>query len=133
MGHDDVVATTPRVIVARVYAPPTAGDGMRVLVDRLWPRGLSKSAAALDLWSRAIAPSTELRTWFGHDPARLDEFISRYKSELNDPDRAAALVELKQLARGHTLMLLTATKDLELSHAPVLARLIELAQQEPST
>jgi uncharacterized protein YeaO (DUF488 family) len=126
------VATTPRVVVARVYAPPSADDGIRVLVDRLWPRGLSKSAAALDLWSRAIAPSTELRTWFGHDPARLEEFTSRYKSELTDPDRAEALVELKQLARGHTVTLLTATKDLELSHAPVLAQLIELAHKEPS-
>jgi anti-anti-sigma factor len=127
------VPMTPRVVVARVYAPPAGDGGIRVLVDRLWPRGLTKSAAALDLWCHAIAPSTELRTWFGHEPDRLEEFISRYESELSDPDRAAALVELKELAREHTVTLLTATKDIELSHAPVLARLIELARNEPSS
>jgi uncharacterized protein YeaO (DUF488 family) len=122
---------TAKVLVARVYDPPAVDGGLRVLVDRLWPRGLSKSAAALDDWCRAVAPSTELRQWFGHEPARLAEFISRYKSELTDPDRASALVELKQLGRDHTLTLLTATKDLNLSHAPVLARIIERAQQKP--
>ncbi len=121
------VPPTPRVIVARVYDPPTADDGIRVLVDRLWPRGLTKSVAALDRWCRAIAPSTELRTWFAHDPARLEEFVSRYTSELSVPERADALAELKNLARGNRLTLLTATKDIELSHAPILATLIEQA------
>ncbi len=122
----------PRVILARVYDPPAADGRVRVLADRLWPRGLTKSAAALDLWCREIAPSTELRTWFGHDPTRLDEFIRRYESELSDHDRANALAELKELGRKNTLTLLTATKYIELSHIPILARLIELAQQPAS-
>jgi uncharacterized protein YeaO (DUF488 family) len=123
---------TAKVLVARVYDPPTVDGGLRVLVDRLWPRGLSRSAAALDDWCRAVVPSNELRRWFGHEPARLEEFISRYKSELTDPDRASALVELKQLGSDQTLTLLTATKDLSLSHAPVLARIIEVARPKPS-
>jgi uncharacterized protein YeaO (DUF488 family) len=123
---------TARVFVARVYDPPTAEGGARVLVDRLWPRGLSKSAAALDDWCRAIAPSNELRRWFGHEPARLDEFISRYRTELADPDHASALITLTQRGREHPLTLLTATKDLHLSHAPVLAEIIALAQERPS-
>jgi uncharacterized protein YeaO (DUF488 family) len=121
------VPTTPRVIVARVYDPPAADGSIRVLVDRLWPRGLTKSAAALGRWCREIAPSTELRKWFAHDPARFQEFVSRYASDVNDRERADALAQLKQLARANTLTLLTATKDLELSHAPILARLIEEA------
>lgn len=123
------VPTSPRV--ARAYDPPTADDGLRVLVDRLWPRGLSKTAAALDLWCRAIAPSTELRTWYGHEPTRLEEFTKRYESELNDGDRAQALVELRRLGGENTVTLLTATKHLELSHATVLARLIKLGLTEP--
>ena len=127
-----VFMSTTKILVARVYDPPSVGGGLRVLVDRLWPRGLSRSAAALDDWCRAVAPSNELRQWFGHDPARLDEFISRYTSELTDPDRASALAKLTQVGREHTLTLLTATKELNLSHAPVLARIIEL-QTNPST
>jgi uncharacterized protein YeaO (DUF488 family) len=125
------MAATSQVRLARVYDPPTPTDGARVLVDRLWPRGLSKAAAALDLWCRAIAPSTELRKWFAHDPARLDEFLARYQIELQDPERAAALAELKDLAEHRTVTLLTATKDLNLSHAPVLARLIDTTRSTP--
>jgi uncharacterized protein YeaO (DUF488 family) len=112
----------PTVQLGRIYDPPSASDGTRVLVDRLWPRGLTKAAAAVDLWCRSVAPSTELRKWFGHDPQRRDEFIARYEIELREPERADALAELQVLARDHTLTLLTATKDLTLSHAPVLAR-----------
>jgi uncharacterized protein YeaO (DUF488 family) len=114
-----------KVRVARVYDRATADDDFRVLVDRLWPRGLSKSAAALDLWCHALAPSTELRRWFGHEPTRREEFASRYESELASPELAQYLDELRQLAREHTVTLLTATKDLNLSHVPVLARIIE--------
>jgi uncharacterized protein YeaO (DUF488 family) len=124
------VGATRKVRVARVYEAPTPADGTRVLVDRLWPRGLTKVAAALDSWCRDIAPSTELRTWFGHDPSRLDEFVHRYEAELDDPERALALTELKQRAVQHTLTLLTATKDLHLSHAPVLARLIDSSLED---
>ncbi|MFN2562386.1 MAG: DUF488 domain-containing protein [Jatrophihabitans sp.] len=120
--------TTPTVRVGRVYDPPSAADGTRVLVDRLWPRGLTKAAAALDVWCRSVAPSTELRKWFGHDPGRRAEFIARYEAELRDADRADALAELKELAQGHPLTLLTAATDLTLSHAPVLARHIEAGQ-----
>ena len=121
-----------KILVARVYDPPSPEGGLRVLVDRLWPRGLSKAAAALDDWCRGVASSNELRQWFGHEPARLNEFISRYELELTDRDRASALVKLKQLGREHTLTLLTATKDLNLSHAPVLAQIIELGHKKPS-
>src|SRR5215510_5223579 len=71
-----------KIQLKRAYAPPAAGDGVRVLVDRLWPRGLSKSEAAVDRWLKELAPSAELRRWFGHDPARWEEFRRRYKAEL---------------------------------------------------
>ena len=72
----------PEVRVRRVYEEPAPGDGMRVLVDRIWPRGLRKDAARLDEWARDLAPSTELRTWYGHDPAKFGEFRRRYQAEL---------------------------------------------------
>lgn len=112
------------VRVARVYDPPGPDDGARVLVDRLWPRGLAKDAAALDDWCREIAPSTELRTWYGHDPARFDEFAARYRAELDEPDRAAALASLRERRGRQTVTLLTATKELDISHAVVLARVL---------
>jgi len=109
------------VRVARVYDPPAPDAGARVLVDRLWPRGLSKAAAALDDWCKQIAPSDELRRWYGHDPDLFVQFRERYLAELDDPDRAAALDTLRD--RG-PLTLLTATKDVEISHAAVLADLL---------
>ncbi len=115
------MARSRRVHVARVYDPPGDDDGARVLVDRLWPRGLSKDAAALDHWCRDVAPSSELRKWYGHDPARFAEFAERYRAELDDPDRAAALAALRRLSREGPLTLLTATKDPDLSQARVLA------------
>jgi uncharacterized protein YeaO (DUF488 family) len=109
------------VRVARAYDPPGPDDGARVLVDRLWPRGLAKDAAALDHWCRDIAPSTELRKWYGHDSDRFAEFAERYRAELDDPDRAAALAALRRLRRTKPLTLLTATKALDISHAAILA------------
>ena len=106
---------------ARVYEPRSAGAELRILVDRIWPRGLSKYSADLDQWCKEIAPSPELRRWYGHAPARSSEFRDRYLSELGDPVRAAALAELRSLARNHDLALLTATKDLRTSQARVLA------------
>ena len=70
------------IAIKRAYEPPMRGDGQRVLVDRIWPRGVSREEAALDLWLKDIAPSTALRKWFGHDPARWDEFRTRYRAEL---------------------------------------------------
>ena len=116
------------VRVRRIYDPAEAGDGYRVLVDRLWPRGLAKAKAEMDEWCREIAPSAELRKWYAHDPSKLAEFTERYLAELADPAHAAALESLK--ARVSTgLTLLTATKDVELSQAQVLATYLN----QPST
>lgn len=111
----------PQVRARRVYDQPEASDGRRVLVDRLWPRGLAKDAAHIDEWLKAIAPSDELRRWYGHDPARFDEFRRRYGVELRDPERAGALLHLRELAASGTVTLLTATRDLEHSQAADLA------------
>jgi uncharacterized protein YeaO (DUF488 family) len=116
-----------KVRVGRVYDPPSAEDGRRILVDRLWPRGLSKEHAALDDWCKAVAPSDDLRRWYGHDPARFDEFAARYREELEDPERAAALETIVAAARAGTVSLLTATKELSLSHAPIIAAIVEAA------
>jgi len=91
MKHQTAVtesSATGRVRIKRAYEPATDGDGYRVLVDRLWPRGVSKDKAHLDTWMKDIAPSTELRRWFGHDPARWDEFERRYRAELAEPERS---------------------------------------------
>ena len=109
------------VRVRRVYEPPSADDGVRVLVDRIWPRGLTKAKAALDEWCRAIAPSTELRKWYGHDPDRFEEFRRRYLAELDQGERSDALARLVDLARDRSLTLLTATKQSDISEAAVLA------------
>ena len=111
--------------IKRVYERPSSDDGVRILVDRLWPRGLRKNSAALDHWCKDIAPSTELRTWYGHRPERFAEFSQRYQQELADADHAGALEHLRTLAKTHRpLTLLTASKDLDLSHATVLAAAI---------
>jgi uncharacterized protein YeaO (DUF488 family) len=114
----------PDVRARRVYDQPVPADGRRVLVDRLWPRGLSKDKAQLDEWLKAVAPSNELRQWYGHSPERFAEFRRRYESELRDAERSDALSHLGQEARSGPLTLLTATKDLELSEAAVLAELL---------
>ncbi len=91
----------------RAYDQPNAGDGVRVLVDRLWPRGVSKEHAALDHWMKEIAPSTDLRKWFSHDPARWEEFARRYDAELHG--NADVLSQLRALARtGPTTLVYSA-------------------------
>ncbi len=110
-----------RVRLRRVYDDPAPEDGTRVLVDRVWPRGFTKDAAHLDEWAKDVAPSSELRRWYGHDPARFDEFRRRYHAELGQAGQSAALDGLRALARGGTVTLLTATKDIDHSHAAVLA------------
>ena len=113
------------VQVRRVYDPPEAGDGRRVLVDRLWPRGMSKERARLDEWCKDAAPSTELRKWYAHDPQRFAEFRRRYVCELDgDTEQARALEHLRQLAAQGPLTLLTATRDPDTSEAAVLADLL---------
>jgi uncharacterized protein YeaO (DUF488 family) len=113
-----------RVRVRRIYDTPMSDDGTRVLVDRLWPRGVSKVRAQLDDWCKQIAPSTELRNWYHHDSGLFDEFASRYTDELGEPEPAAALAHLKGLAAKRPLTLLTATKNPDISEAAVLARFI---------
>ncbi|MDN5918089.1 MAG: DUF488 family protein [Pseudonocardia sp.] len=114
-----------RVPVGRVYDARTPEDGSRVLVDRLWPRGLTKQQADLDEWCKQIAPSRELRIWYGHDLDRFAEFGRRYRSELGDPGRADTLGYLRELALRQPLTLLTATRQAELSEAVVLADLLD--------
>jgi uncharacterized protein YeaO (DUF488 family) len=114
----------PRVRLARVYHERTADDGTRVLVDRLWPRGLSKDRADLDEWCKQIAPSSALRKWYGHDPDRFVEFSRRYRQELDEPGRSEHLQHLRGLAQQGVLTLLTATRHVETSEAAVLADLL---------
>jgi len=114
----------------RVYEPAEQSDGRRVLVDRLWPRGLSKERARLDEWLKAVAPSDELRRWYGHEPARFAEFTRRYEAELEDPERAEALGHLREEARSGPVTLLTATRDLERSEAAVLVAKLRAKTQD---
>jgi uncharacterized protein YeaO (DUF488 family) len=110
------------VRLKRAYEPPARSDGYRVLIDRLWPRGVSKEDAQLDEWARELAPSSELRRWFGHDPARFEEFRRRYLDEL--AAQQAKLRELRQLARKGTLTLVYGARDSEHNDAVVLADLL---------
>ena len=116
---------TRSVRVRRVYDDPEPADGARVLVDRLWPRGQRKDAVPLDGWLREVAPSTDLRHWYGHDPDKFAEFRRRYLEELAAPGPRAALGRLRTLATQGPLTLLTATKDAEHSQAAVLAELLD--------
>ncbi len=112
------------VRVRRIYDEPGDQDDIRVLVDRRWPRGVTKAKADLDEWCKNVAPSTTLRKWYDHDPAKFDEFTRRYRAELEKPKRAEALQHLMELTDGHRLTLLTATKDPDISQAAVLADLL---------
>lgn len=116
--------TVTDIRVRRIYEEPAPADGARVLVDRVWPRGLRKEAAQLDEWAKDVAPSTELRTWYRHDPAKFEEFARRYTAELDEPMARQALLRLSALAAGRPVTLLTATKELDLSQATVLAGLL---------
>ena len=102
----------------RIYEEPSSNDGFRVLVDRVWPRGMTKEKAAIDLWAKDAAPSTQLRKWFGHDPAKWDEFQRRYRKEIED--NLPALREIADSARGNTLTLLYGARDEEHNQAVVL-------------
>jgi uncharacterized protein YeaO (DUF488 family) len=109
------------IVVKRIYDDIHLADGNRVLVDRLWPRGISKEKANIKLWAKHVAPSTELRKWFGHLPERYEEFKERYLNELRtDEEKYSQLVELKMLAREDTLTLLYGAKDTINNHAQVL-------------
>src|SRR4051794_20258037 len=110
------------VAIKRVYDHPSESDGKRILVDRLWPRGLTKEDAGVDLWLKDIAPSNELRKWFAHDPKKWTEFQARYKNELKS--HAGALAVLKREAAKGSLTLLFGAKDTEHNEAVVLQKLI---------
>ncbi len=121
------MAGTPDVRVRRVYDEPSPEDGRRFLVDRIWPRGLSKDGAAMSEWVKDVAPSDELRRWYGHEPPRFAEFRLRYATELREPIRARALTRLNEAAKRGTITLLTATRDIEHSQAALLAEQLRAA------
>ncbi|HLO25570.1 MAG TPA: DUF488 domain-containing protein [Geobacteraceae bacterium] len=108
--------------IKRIYDPPAPGDGRRILVDRLWPRGLSKDEARLDEWLKEIAPSDDLRKWFGHDPDRWEEFRKRYREELNSNGELLKLLRTEG-GKG-TVTLLFAAKDAEHNNAVVLKEML---------
>ena len=114
----------------RAYDPPAADDGQRVLVDRLWPRGVSREAARLDGWEKDVAPSNELRRWFHHDPARWQEFCERYRVELTQPAGRAALARLAERAAQGRLTLIYAARDREHNEAQVLVDLLHGGARE---
>ncbi|EOM74881.1 DUF488 domain-containing protein [Rhodococcus rhodnii] len=121
------------VLVERVYEHPIDdGDGYRVFVDRLWPRGLRKDAFHYDDWAKELAPSTDLRRWYSHDASRFSEFRSRYFTELDSPAARAELARVRADADGRPLVLLTATRDVGHSNAEVLAEFLRGDTDEPA-
>ena len=116
----------------RIYDDASSEDGRRILVDRIWPRGIRKEDAQLDEWMRDIAPSTELRRWYGHHPDRYAEFRRRYLAELQEPVRQQAFQRLRGTAGRDRVTLLTATRDLERSQAAVLAHWLNHAENAPT-
>jgi len=111
------------IAIKRAYDKPSRQDGARILIDRLWPRGLSKAVLKLDAWPRALAPSTALRKWYGHEPHRFAEFRRRYRAEL--ADHKDELAALRTWIEGRAATLVTATRELELSHAKVLRQMLD--------
>jgi uncharacterized protein YeaO (DUF488 family) len=110
------------VRIKRIYDDPDPGDGYRVLIDHVWPRGVSRERARLDEWARELAPSDELRRWFSHDPARFDEFRARYRREL--ADRRDQVLELARRARSRPVTIVYAARDQQHNNAVVLAELV---------
>jgi uncharacterized protein YeaO (DUF488 family) len=121
-----------KIQVRRVYEDAVPQGGTRVLVDRLWPRGVSAERAQLDEWLKPVAPSDELRHWFGHSAERFEEFQTRYRAELDLPERAESLQHLRELAAAADLTLLTAARNVECSHGAVLVGLLTGAQHVES-
>jgi uncharacterized protein YeaO (DUF488 family) len=113
--------------IKRVYEPAEPSDGIRVLVDRLWPRGVTKSKARLDHWMKEIAPSPQLRLWFGHRPERFAEFKRRYRSEIKGNP---AVAELRSLGKGARVTLLYGARDPEMNQAAVLQAILKQARRK---
>lgn len=120
-GQNSTIMT--QVYCKRVYLPASDTDGFRVLVDRLWPRGIKKENAHVDMWAKALAPSTELRKWFGHDPERFEEFAHRYEEELSANAEAGTL--LKEIRTHDVVTLLFGAKDENHNNAVVLSRILQ--------
>jgi uncharacterized protein YeaO (DUF488 family) len=116
------VSAKRRVRVARVYDEVRPDEGQRVLVDRVWPRGVRKDDPRVGIWCKDVAPSKDLREWYQHDSARFAELAARYRTELQE---GAALEDLRNLARRKAVTLVTATRELDVSQAAVLAKLLE--------
>lgn len=115
-----------KLALKRVYEKPKDTDGIRVLVDRIWPRGVSKEDARLDHWLKTLAPSTPLRQWFAHDPQKWKEFQTRYYKELEESDDAReALEQLRELTRKHRVTLLFGAKDQEHNNAVALKKYLD--------
>lgn len=127
-------ARSQRIHIKRAYVEPAPGDGRRVLVDRIWPRGVSRSALALDAWLKDAAPSDALRRWFNHDRARWPQFVARYRRELDKPPASEALAELIRRAQQGTLTLIYAAHDETHNNAVVLSAVIakQLTRDEAS-
>jgi len=111
-----------KIGIKRAYDKPSPQDGVRILIDRLWPRGLTKAKLKLAAWPRKLAPSTALRKWYGHEPERFGEFRRRYRAEL--AEHAGELEALRAMVRGRAATLVTATREIDLSHAVVLRELL---------
>lgn len=122
-AENDLMTATGRraVVVRRIYEDDEGPKGYKVLVDRLWPRGVKRTPELFDEWAKDVAPSTDLRRWYGHDPARFDEFARRYRAELGRPPARDAVEALAAHAEHGGLVLLTATRDVDRSAARVLA------------
>ena len=112
------------IALKRAYDEPSASDGTRVLVERLWPRGISKEHVQIDLWLKDVAPSTELRKWFNHDPQKFPEFRRRYETELKSEAAQEAMKKLREIAKQGQLTLIFAARDIEHSNAFVLKDLL---------
>ena len=118
-------ASSHKIAIKRAYDPPVASDGVRILVDRLWPRGLRKDAAHFDQWRKDLSPSTELRQFYGHRPERFAEFKTRYLAELRNEEAVAAIAELIEINRRRSITFVTASRDLTHSEAAVLAKHVQ--------
>lgn len=119
------------ILLKRAYEPFSSNDGFRILVDRLWPRGIAKDAAHVDLWLKEIAPSTSLRQWFGHDPAKWEEFRHRYREELQHNPEAVA--QIREHLRSGAVTLVYGAKDEQHNQAVVLKEYLEALGKRPST
>jgi len=114
---------TSSIAIKRAYDNPSPHDGVRILIDRLWPRGLSKAELKIDAWPRQLTPSTGLRKWYGHEPARFAEFRRCYRAEL--AEHAHDLEALRAMVKGRAATLITATREVDLSHAVVMREILQ--------